>query len=136
MLMRMVAVASVLVSAYVHLTMWFDGVRDQHVIGPAFMLNAIAGVVIALLLLLWRHWVPAFLAMGFGASTLGAFIIASTAGLFGIHTEWAGGHVWTAAVSEVVAFLAGAAMLMQSRPLGGSDGQSEHGLAARGPNLH
>ena len=74
MVMRMVAAAAVLVSAAVHLIMWFNGVRDQSV-GPAFLLNAAGGVVIAALLLLWNHWVPPLLAIGFGVSTLGAFVI-------------------------------------------------------------
>lgn len=105
---RAVAAAAVTVSALLHLRMWFDGVRDQSV-GPAFMVNAIGGVVIAVLLLTWRHWLPLLLAVGFGVSTLGAFIIAATVGLFGVHTHWSGGYVWTAAISEVVAAVAGLA---------------------------
>jgi hypothetical protein len=103
---RAVAAAAVTVSALVHLRMWFDGVRDQSV-GPAFMVNAIGGVVIAVLVLSWRHWVPLLLAVGFGLSTLGAFTIATTVGLFGVHDHWVGGYVWTAAVSEAVAVVAG-----------------------------
>jgi hypothetical protein len=103
---RVVAAAAVTVSALLHLRMWFNGVRDQSV-GPAFMLNAIGGLVIAVLLLTWRHWVPLLLAVGFGASTLGAFTIATTVGLFGVHDHWTGGYVWTAAISEVVAIAAG-----------------------------
>ena len=103
---RAVAAVAVTVSAVVHLRMWFDGVRDQSV-GPAFMMNAIGGVVIAVLLLTWRHWIPLLLAVGFGLSTLGAFTIATTVGLFGVHDHWVGGYVWTAAVSEAVAVVAG-----------------------------
>lgn len=134
MTMRILAAAAVLVSAVVHLTMWFDGVRHQHVIGPAFMFNAIAGVVIALLLVLWRHWAPPLLAVGFGASTLGAFVISATVGLFGINTHWSGGFVWTAAVSELVAIVAGAVALAHELP-SRSDGQLQHGPAVRGPHL-
>ena len=135
MSIRILAAAAVLVSAAVHLKMWFDGVRDQDVIGPAFMLNAVAGVVIAALLLLWQHWVPAFLAVGFGASTLGAFIIASTVGLYGVHTTWEGFQVWTAAISEVVAIVTGGLLLLRALPAG-SPGQSKHRLALRSPHLH
>ena len=44
--MRMLAAVGVLVSAAVHLWLWFDGYRDIEVIGPAFLLNAVAGTVI------------------------------------------------------------------------------------------
>jgi hypothetical protein len=137
MVMRTVAAVAVLVSAAVHLIMWFDGVRDQSV-GPAFLLNAAGGVVIAVLLLLWNHWLPPLLAMGFGASTLGAFVIATTVGLFGVHDHWAGGYVWTAATAEVVAMLAGAAALVQQRSAvpSGSAGQLQHRVAVRRPHLH
>jgi hypothetical protein len=103
---RALAAAAVAVSALLHLRMWFDGVRDQSV-GPAFMMNAIGGLVIAVLLVTWRHWVPLLLAVGFGLSTLGAFTIATTVGLFGVHDHWTGGYVWTAAISEAVAIVAG-----------------------------
>jgi len=103
---RALAALGVLISAGVHLTMWFNGVRDQHVVGPAFLVNAAGGVAIAVLLVTWRHWLPLLLAAGFGASTLGAFVVAATVGLFGVHDHWTGGYVWTAAVSEIVALLA------------------------------
>lgn len=102
---RLLAAAAVLVSAGVHLDMWFNGVRHQSV-GPAFLANAGGGVVIAVLLVTWRHWIPLLLAAGFGLSTIGAFTIAATVGLYGVHDHWTGGYVWTALVSEVVAIVA------------------------------
>ena len=68
MWLRVVTAIAALVSAAVHLILWFDGYRDVDVIGPAFLVNAVAGTVIAVLLLRWRHWLPAFLTVGFGAS--------------------------------------------------------------------
>jgi hypothetical protein len=114
MRLRVVGAAALLVSAGVHLFLWFDGVRNQSV-GPLFLVNAVAGVVIAVLLLRWEHWVPAFLTAGFGAATLGAFVISSTVGLLGIHTEWAGGSVWLAALAEVTCIVVGAALLLRAR---------------------
>ena len=90
MKLRILAAAAVLVSAAVHLYLWFDVFRHAHVIGPAFMLNVVGGTIIAVLLVTWRHWIPLLLAVGFGASTLGAFIIATTAGLYGVHEHWTG----------------------------------------------
>ncbi|MGZ4748745.1 MAG: hypothetical protein ACXVYY_16845 [Oryzihumus sp.] len=125
MLMRMVTAAGVLVSGAVHLKVWLDGFRYIAVIGPSFMLNAVAGLVIAVLLLAWRHWVPPLLAVGFGAATLGAFVISATVGLFGVYELWTTGPVLTAAASEVVAVVAGLAVLLRENP----------GLLRRAPAL-
>lgn len=115
--MRALAAASVLVSAAVHLYLWLDFAKDDDVLGPSFMLNAVAGAVIAVLLMVWRHWLPPFLAVGFGLSTLLAFVLATTVGLFGVTASWTGWAVWVAAVSEVVAAMAGARLLAADNPL-------------------
>jgi hypothetical protein len=135
--LRLLAAAAVLLSAAVHLIMWFDGVRDQHVIGPAFMLNAVGGLVIAVLLVTWQHWVTGFLTLGFGLSTLGAFTISTTVGLFGIHAHWSGGYVWTAATAEVIAIVTGALLLSRDNPLlDPSAGESQHRPSFSRPHLH
>jgi hypothetical protein len=126
MKLRLLTAVAVLVSGAVHLYLWFDVFREEDVVGPAFLLNAAASVVIAGLLLRWRHWVPPFLAMGFGASTLGAFVISTTdSGLFGVHQAWEGGWVFTAAASELVAIVAGAAVLLSERSAS-SVGELQH----------
>jgi hypothetical protein len=115
MTVRLITVAAVLVSAYVHLYEWLNGgvsgYRHVHVIGPLFIVNVVAGVVIAALLVFWHHWLAPFLAAGFGASTLGGFVIAAQWGLFGDHEKWQGPYIWTAAVSEAVAIVAGLYLL-------------------------
>jgi len=105
---------ALVVSAAVHLKLWFGGVRDQSV-GPAFLVNVVAGIVIAVLLMTWQHWVPAFLTLGFGLSTLGAFIISATVGLMGVHTHWEGFAVFAAAIAEVVCIGVGAYLLLTAR---------------------
>jgi len=122
MTMRVVAAVAVMVSAAVHLYLWLNGVSEQGTVGQLFVVNVVAGVVIAVLLVVWRSWIPPFLAAGFGAATLGAFVISSTVGLFGVHTTWEGFYVWTAAISEVVAIVAGLAVLATSR----SPAQPQH----------
>lgn len=108
MTVRTIAAIAVLVSAYVHLYEWLNGFRHDSVMGPLFAINVISGVVIAVLLFTWKHWLAPFLAFGFGATTLGGFAIATTsAGLFGTHEKWEGAYVWLAAVSEAVAIIAG-----------------------------
>ena len=126
---------AVLVSAYVHLKLWLDGFRDLDKIGPAFMTNAIGGVVIAVLLVVWRHWLPPLLAVGFGLSTLGAFIISATWGLFGLNEQWTGWAVWTAAGAEVVAIILGAVVLMQELRAR-STGTPQPSVTLRRPQMH
>jgi hypothetical protein len=116
MLTRIVTAVAALVSAYVHLQLWLDGMRDVDVVGPAFLVNAVAGLVIAVLLLAWRHWAPGFLAAGFGASTLGAFVLSTTVGLFGVNEQWTGGYVWAAAISEVVCIVGGLLVMRDAWP--------------------
>lgn len=97
--------------------MWFDAVREEDVIGAALMLNAVGGAVIAVLLG-WRHWVPPFLALGFGLSTLSAFVISTTVGLFGVNATWEGWAAWTAtSAAEVVAVVTGVLLLLDDNPL-------------------
>lgn len=101
-MVRAIGALAAVVSAVVHLYLWFDGVKDQGTVGALFVLNVVAGLVIAALLVRWRHWVPLLLLAGFGATTLGAFLIAVNGTLFGVHTGWSW-YAWVAAVSEVVA---------------------------------
>ncbi len=122
---RLMATVAVLVSAAMHLYLWFEGYRDVETIGPAFLLNAAGGAVIAVLLLAWRHWVPPLLAIGFGLSTLGAFVLSTTVGLFGFEESWQGWEVWTAAISEVAAIILGGLVVLREHPLA-SRGQAQH----------
>ena len=134
MRMRLIAAAAVLVSAAVHLKLWIDVFRDEDVVGPAFLANALGGLVIAVLLVLWRHWLPLLLAVGFGASTLGAFVTATTVGLFGVHEHWTGGYVWTAFASEVLAIIAGVLAAVGEGWL--SRDKLQDGRAVRRAHLH
>lgn len=105
-MVRVVGALTAVVSAVVHLYLWFDGVKDQGTVGALFVVNVVAGFVIAGLLLRWRHWIPLFLLAGFGATTLGAFLVAVSGTLFGIHTSWSW-YAWLAAGAEVAAVLCG-----------------------------
>jgi hypothetical protein len=101
-MIRVLGALAAVVSAVVHLYLWFDGVKDQGTVGALFVVNVVAGLVIAAMLLRWHHWIPLFLLAGFGAATLGAFLIAVNGTLFGIHTSWSW-YAWLAAVAEVAA---------------------------------
>ncbi|HET7067750.1 MAG TPA: hypothetical protein VFI21_09115 [Nocardioides sp.] len=113
MTLRYTAAVAVLVSVAIHLALWLQGMRSVHVIGPAFLLNIAGGIVIAVLLVRWRHPGAGVLAACFGAATLGAFTLASTIGLFGDHERWEGLSVFAAATVEIVAIVAGLALLLE-----------------------
>ena len=113
MILRKVAAVAVLTSVAIHGWLWLDGMRDVHVIGPAFRVNVVSGIVIAALRVRWRHWLPAALAACFGLATLGAFTLASTIGLFGTHEKWQGIYVFGAASAELVAIVLGLALVLE-----------------------
>lgn len=112
---RLVGALAAVVSAMVHLYLWFDGVKDQGTVGALFVVNVFAGFGIAVMLLVWKHWFPLFALVGFGAATMVCFLIAVNGELFGIHTDWSW-YAWVAAASEVLAVLAGAYGLYEERP--------------------
>jgi hypothetical protein len=114
--LRLTLAVCVVVSGVAHFARWRTGMRYVDVVGPAFLVNAVAGVAIGVLLLVWRHWVPLFLAFGFGLATLGAFVVAtSPLGLFGVHSRWQGTAEWTCAVTEAIAIVLGAFALVVAR---------------------
>jgi hypothetical protein len=113
MTMRYVTAGAVLLSVAIHLTLWLQGMRDVNVIGEAFLVNVGSGIVIAVLLVIWRHWAPPALAACFGLATLGAFTVASTVGLFGDHETWQGFYVFGAAGAEVLAVLLGLTLVLE-----------------------
>ena len=105
---RGLAVAGVLLSADVHLDLWYSqGFRDIPTIGPLFLLNAVSGVLIGLVVLSWSHWLPALAAAGFGAGTLVAFYLSVSVGLFGLHEVASGQPQVLAQVAEYVAVVFG-----------------------------
>jgi hypothetical protein len=114
--LRILVAACVAVSAVTHLYLWQDGMKTLDVVGPAFLLNGVGGLVIAVLVLVWRHWLPLLGAVGFGVATLTAFLVSTTsAGFFGVHERWVGVPVWLSAVSEIGAIVLGIAAIVVER---------------------
>jgi hypothetical protein len=103
-LTRYVTAIAVLVSAAVHFQQYLAGYSDVSVIGPMFVLNAVGGVVIAIAVVAWRHWIPTFLAAGFGALTVAAYWYSVLFGLFGFKETVTTG--WPVLVSEIAEYVA------------------------------
>ncbi len=83
----------VIVSGIVHLHLWDIAYRDVATLGPLFLVQAIAGLILGVALALWRRAVLALAALGLMAGTIVGFILVVTVGLFGfkLHdiTGWA-----------------------------------------------
>lgn len=90
-------------SAVIHLLLWADGYRDIHVIGPLFLIQGVACIVIAAGIVALR-WL-ALLAAGAGAgvATAGGLLLTVYVGLFGYRESLA---VPYAALSLAVEFTA------------------------------
>lgn len=115
--LRALTSAAVMLSAVTHFELWATGMRTVDVVGPAFLLNAVGGIVLGILLLVWRHWLPLLGAVGFGVATLTAFTMSTLpSGFFGVHGRWEGVPEWISAISEAAAIvLAVAAYLVERR---------------------
>lgn len=115
---RGLTAASVMLSAVVHLELWAQGMRSVPIIGPAFLLNAVGGLVIALAVLLWDSIWPLLASIAFGLSTLGAYVMSVTVGLFGVREPAVMGvPQLLSAVSEVTAVLFAVVAIVVERSL-------------------
>jgi hypothetical protein len=112
------AVAAVMVAAVVHFDLWADqGFRQIPKIGPLFLLDAIGGVVITVVAVAWRHWLPVLAVIGFGAVTVGAYFLSVTVGLFGLHETTAGTPQLICEIAEIAAVVLGTLLLVvRGRP--------------------
>ncbi|MGY1804943.1 hypothetical protein ACI78T_16810 [Blastococcus sp. SYSU D00922] len=94
--LRLAGAALLAAMGWIHLDLWGDGYRSIDVIGPAFLLNTIAGFGLAVLLLVIPRalvtWVAAVGALT-AAGTLGGLLLATTVGLFGF-TESTAARLW------------------------------------------
>lgn len=77
-------------SAYVHFHLWdeTDGYRSIATIGPLFLLQSIAGLVIGVGVIAARRLWTALVGVGFVLSTLAGFLVSVTHGLFGFKESW------------------------------------------------
>ncbi|QTE29464.1 hypothetical protein [Pengzhenrongella sicca] len=115
-ILRPLIATCVLLSAVAHLFLWADGMRAVDVVGPAFLLNGVGGIILGMLVVGWQHPLPLLGAMAFGAATLGAFIVSTTArGFFGVHETWNGVPQQLSAWSEIGAIVLSAAALVLER---------------------
>jgi hypothetical protein len=117
--LRILGAALLAVMGWIHLDLWLEGYRSIDVIGPAFLLNVIAGFGLTLLvlvvpraLLLWVAALGALTALG----TLAGLLIATTVGLFGFVETTAASLWWESFWVEVAAVVVLTALALVTRP--------------------
>lgn len=76
--LRWAAAALVLAAGIVHVVLWNDGYRDIDNIGPAFLLNVLASVVVAVALVVTGHWLVVVAGLALVNGTLAAFALTRT----------------------------------------------------------
>ncbi|GAB2915364.1 hypothetical protein [Streptomyces mayteni] len=137
-LSRLLVAAGLIGSAWVHWVVWDDWARFMDVVGPLFMVNVIAGPVIALAVLLWRgHWLPELAAVGFGLATLGAYVMSLTVGFFDVQEQFRTDEELWGVITEAACVVFGGLLLARrftGRRAGGgrpSGGRSSGGHRGR-----
>lgn len=102
---RLAGAALLVAMAAIHLWLWFQGYAEIDLVGPAFMVDAVAGTVLGVALLAVPLRVVAAVAL-LGAvvvaGTLGALLLSLTVGLFGFFDTIDAPLVPTTLVVEVL----------------------------------
>ena len=111
--LRLVGAALLAAMGWIHLDLWLAGYRSIDWIGPAFLLNTIAGFGLAVVLLVTPrpllHWAAALGALT-ALGTLGGLLLATTIGLFGFVESTAADLWWESFWVELAATVVLAAL--------------------------
>jgi hypothetical protein len=115
-----VAGAGLLVwSGVIHLQLWSDGYRGISVIGPLFLIQGIASIVLAVALAAFRRLVLLAAGAVLAAATAAGLLLSAGIGLFGYTESLAVPYAETSLVVEFTsaAVLAAAAAMVLAAPL-------------------
>ena len=106
LVVRLAAAALLGWIGWVHWVLWQqEGYKFIPTSGPFFLVDAIAAVVLAVLLLAWPRPLVGLVSAGFTASTILALVISLTVGLFGFNESISANYVVEALVLESVALV-------------------------------
>ncbi len=114
---RLLGAAGVAASGTIHFQLWTSGYSVISVIGPLFLLDAVASWLVALALLGTRFRVVAAVAILMELGAVAGLALASTAGLFGFQESGSGvgGQIMAAYGTESLAVVLLAASLVLTR---------------------
>jgi hypothetical protein len=125
LLLRLGCAALLAWIGYIHLHLWLEGYRHIPTNGPLFLLDAVAGFVLAAVLLAWPRPLAGLLAAGYTAATLGALLISLGVGLFGFQESISASYVTESLAIEAITVLAllGWTVLTAAIPAGATRGR-------------
>jgi hypothetical protein len=106
LLLRLTCVGLLAWIGYLHLHLWLEGYRQIPTDGPLFLLDAVAGLALAAVLLVWATPLAGLAAAGYTASTLGALLVSLTVGLFGFRESISASYVTQSLAIETITVLA------------------------------
>ncbi|MGH9116279.1 MAG: hypothetical protein ACRDWW_10690 [Acidimicrobiales bacterium] len=95
-------------SGVIHLHLWAAGYRHIPTIGPLFLAQGTAAVVMAVTVLSWRRMLVALAGAALMVGTIAGFFASLLIGLFGFHDTFAAPQATLALIIEI----AGAAALL------------------------
>jgi hypothetical protein len=117
--LALVGAAMLIWSAWIHIKLWADGYKDIHIIGPLFLIQGIACVLLAIPLVIWRSLLlQAAGAVALAATAVG-LLISVNWGLFGLQEQLSVAYTVMSLYVEfggAAVLLAGAALLAFTRP--------------------
>jgi hypothetical protein len=93
-------------SGLIHLHLWDIAYRNVATLGPLFLVQAIAALVLAVAIVATRHILAVAAALALVAGTIAGFFLARNVGLFGFKLTFTSGLATTVLVIEVIAVIA------------------------------
>lgn len=125
--LALVGAAMLIWSAWIHLKLWSDGYKDIHIIGPLFLAQGIACILLAVPLVIWRGLALQVVAAVTLVATAAGLLLSANYGLFGLqeslkvpytvlslYVEFGGAAVLLAGAAILA--LASGAVKVQSNP--------------------
>src|SRR5271165_5895687 len=108
----------VALSSVIHLHLWSTGYKNIQTIGPMFLAQGVAGLVLAVAIAIFRRLLPVLAGMAFMAGTIGGLLISVHHGLFGFRDSLSSPWAETSLYIEVAGLIVlgmGAALLVWLR---------------------
>jgi hypothetical protein len=102
--------ACMLGSGVIHLYLWGKqyGYKDVPTIGPLFLIQGIAAILLGILLVVSRQVIVLLAGAGVFIASVVALVLAIEVGLFGFRDSWLAPYAWTTFYEEI----AGAVLLL------------------------